>query len=177
MIGVPEPPPGLLRRVEALSRNLFPALLVVLTMIAAAGPTGLPVLVPALTLPQVVFWSIYRPAAMSPPVVFLIGLLLDLLALAPLGSGLLTLLLAHGLALHWRRVLARLGFLLLWLAFCGFAAGAAALGYVLTALLAFDLPPVAPALQQAAVTACLFPPIALVLGRVHALMLRAEDTA
>jgi rod shape-determining protein MreD len=177
MIGVPEPPPGLLRRVEALSRNLLPALLVVLAMIAAAGPTGLPVLVAALTLPQVVFWSIYRPAAMSPPVVFLIGLLLDLLALAPLGSGLLTLLLAHGLALRWRRILARLGFLLLWLAFCGFAAGAAALGYVLTALLAFDLPPVAPALQQAAVTACLFPPIALVLGRVHALMLRAEDTA
>lgn len=177
MIGVPEPPPGLLRRVEALARNLLPAILAVLTMIAAAGPTGLPVLVPALALAQVVFWSIYRPAAMAPPAVFLLGLLLDLLALAPLGTGLLTLLLAHGVALRWRRVLARHGFLLLWLGFCGFAVGAAALSYLLTALLAFELPPLAPALQLAAVTSCLFPPIALLLGRVHALMLRAEETA
>ncbi|WP_237217209.1 rod shape-determining protein MreD [Falsiroseomonas oryziterrae] len=177
MIGVPEPPPSLLRRVEALARNLLPGLLAVVTMIAAAGPTGLPVLAPALTLPQVVFWSIYRPAAMSPPAVFLLGLLLDLLALAPLGSGLLTLLLAHGLALRWRRFLARQGFLLLWLAFCGFAVGAAALGYVLSALLDFALPPLGPALQLAALTACVFPPIALLLGRVHALMLRAEETA
>jgi rod shape-determining protein MreD len=177
MIGVPEPPPGLLRRIEALSRNLLPALIAVLTMIVAAGPTGLPMLVPALALPQVVYWSIYRPAAMSPPMVFLLGLLLDLLALAPLGTGLLTLLLAHGLALRWRRVLVRHGFLLLWIAFGGFAAAAAALGYVLTALLAFDLPPVAPALQLAAVTACLFPPLALLLGRLHALMLRAEEPA
>jgi rod shape-determining protein MreD len=48
------------------------------------------------TLPCVVFWSVFRPGAMSPPVVFLLGLLLDLLTLAPLGTGVLTLLVAHG---------------------------------------------------------------------------------
>lgn len=175
MVGLPEPPRGPLRRIEALARLLLPPLGTAMIMVAAAGPTGVSALVPAVTLPQVVFWSLVRPGAMSPPAVFLLGLLLDLLTLAPLGTGVVTLLVAHGLAVAWRRFLLRQGFLLIWVAFCGFAAGAAALGYALTALLAFTLPPVTPALHQAALTAGLYPPFAFLLGRLHQVMLRAEE--
>ena len=42
---------------------------------------------------------------MPPPVVFVLGLLADLLGLAPLGCNVLTLLVMHGLAVQWRRVL------------------------------------------------------------------------
>ena len=177
MVGRHEPSPGLLRRVEAFARALLPAFGAALTMAAGAGPTGLPALVPAVALPQVVFWSVFRPGAMSPPAAFVVGLLLDLLTLAPLGTGALTMLVAHGLAVAWRRFLARQGFFMAWLAFCGFAIGAAAMGYVLAALLSFSLPPVGPALHQAVLTACLYPAFALALGRLHAMMLRAEDTA
>lgn len=175
MVGRPEPSPGLVRRIEGMVRAALPTLGAAFLMVVAAGPTGVPALVPAVALPQVVFWSLFRPGAMPAPAVFLLGLLLDLLTLAPLGTGLVTLLLAHGLAMGWRRVVVRLSFLGVWLVFCGFAAGAAVLGYVLTALLAFTLPPPAPALHQALLTAGLYPLFALVLGRLHAMMLRAEE--
>lgn len=176
MVGRPEPSPGLLRRLDDVARAALPALVTAFLMIIAAGPTGVPALVPAVALPSVVFWSMARPGAMSPPAVFLLGLLQDLLTLAPLGSGIVTLLVAHGLAATWRRSLAGTGFLLGWLVFCGFAASAAALGLCLTAALDWTLPPVAPALHQAVLTASLYPVFALTLSRLHAVMLRAEET-
>ncbi|WP_137178009.1 rod shape-determining protein MreD [Roseomonas sp. AR75] len=175
MVGRRQPSPGLLRRVEAIARSLLPSLFVALAMVVAAGPTGVAALVPAVTLPQVVFWSVFRPGAMPAAAVFLLGLLQDLLSLAPLGTGVLTLLVAHGLAITWRRVLARQSFLAVWICFCGFALGAAALGYLLTALMSLSLPPPAPMLYQAALTAGLYPAFAFLLGRLQAMMLRAEE--
>ena len=106
----------------------------------------------ALTLASVFFWSLFRPAAMPPPAVFLLGLLMDLLGLAPLGTGIITLLIVHGVALRWRRAMVPQGFLLVWLAFIGVAAGAAALGWALGSLLAFRLlPPLAGAVPVRAV--------------------------
>lgn len=176
MVGRPEPSPGLLRRLDDLARASLPFLTTAFLMILAAGPTGVPALVSATALPCVVFWTVFRPGAMSPPVVFLLGLLQDLLSLAPLGSGIVTLLVAHGLALTVRRSLARRGFLFGWLVFCGFAIGASFFGVVLTALLNWVLPPVGPALQQAALTVGLYPLFALVLSRLHVMMQRAEET-
>lgn len=175
MVGRPEPSPGLLRRLDDLARGALPGFATALLMVVAAGPTGVPALVAATVLPCVVFWSIFRPGAMSPPVVFLLGLLHDLLTLAPLGTGIVTLLVAHGLAVSWGRFLARQSFLFVWLCFLGFAAGAAALGYVLTGLLNWLVPPLAPALHQAALTAGMYPLFAFVLTRVHRMMLRAEE--
>jgi rod shape-determining protein MreD len=168
---------GLLRQAEALARMAVPAFYTAVAMVLAAAPTGVPGLVAAVALPQVVFWSVFRPGAMSPPVAFALGLLLDLLTFAPLGGGILTLLLAHGLAVASRRVLARQGGLLAWAAFIGFAAGAAAFGWLLMAVLSLSLPPVVPALHQAVLTAALWPAFAFILGRMHAMMLRAEEAA
>ena len=124
-------------------------------------------LLPAVTLGCVYFWSLFRPASMPPPVVFLIGLLFDLLGYVPIGVGVLTLLIVHGFALRWRLILTRQGFLAVWLAFAGFAAAAAALGWALTALLTVRLLPVAPALFQAVLTAALYPALATLFIRAH----------
>lgn len=175
-VGRPEPSPGLLRRLDALARAILPAMVTAVLLVLAAGPTGIPGLVPATALPCIVFWSVFRPAAMPPPAVFLLGVLQDLLTLSPLGIGVVTLLVAHGLAVAWRRFLARQSFLFVWLAFCGFAIGTAALGWALTALLSWNLPALPPAFHQAAVTAGLYPAFAFLLGRAHAIMRRAEDT-
>ncbi len=64
-------------------------------------------------------------------------------------------------------MLTRQGFLSVWLAFAGFAAGAAALGWVLTAVLVFRLLPVGPALFQAVLTAALYPALAVLFIRAH----------
>lgn len=175
MVGRKEPSPGLLRRLDDIARATFPAIGTALLMVLAAGPSGVPGLVPAAALPCIIFWSVFRPGAMPPPAVFLLGLLQDLLTMAPLGTGVVTLLLVHGMAVAWRRFLVRQSFMFVWLAFCGFSAGTALLGWLLTALLAWDLPAPAPALHQAGLAAGLYPAFAFVLSRIHGIMRRAED--
>ena len=102
------------RRLDVAARHAFPAGCTILLMLLIETPFGIAdqaTLLPAVTLVCVYFWSLFRPAAMPPPVVFLIGLLFDLLGYLPLGVGPLTLLVVHGFALRWRPVLTRAGFL------------------------------------------------------------------
>jgi len=158
------------RRLDIAARHAFPAACTILLMLVTQTPLGITdqyALLPAVTLACVYFWSLFRPAAMPPPVVFVLGLLLDLLGYLPVGVGILTLLVVHGLALRWRRILTRLGFLPVWLAFAGFSIGAAALGWVLIAALSFRLVPVAPALFQAVLTAALYPALAILFVQAH----------
>ncbi len=176
MKGRPAPASGLLRQIDALARAVLPSGLTALLMILAAVPVGVPGLVPAVALPCVFFWSVFRPATLPPPAVFGLGLLQDLLTAAPLGAGVLVLLVVHGLAARWRRLLVKQSFLVVWLAFCGFTAGAAALGGALNAVLGWHALPLAPGLWQASMTAGLYPALAWLLTRVHESMLQAETT-
>lgn len=173
--GRPAPAPGLLRRLDAFARLAFPGFSTAFLMVLAAAPVSLPSPVFAVTLPCVAFWSVFRPAAMMPPIVFLLGLLMDLLTLAPLGSGVLVLLVLQAVALRFRRFLVKQSFLAVWLAFCLAAFGAAALYWGLQSLLSLRLPPMAPALHAALFACGLYPVIALGLTRAHEAMLQAEN--
>jgi rod shape-determining protein MreD len=104
---------------------------------------------------------------MPPPVVFAIGVLFDLLGYLPIGVGVLTLLIVHGVALYLRPLLTRLGFLPVWLAFGAIAIGASALDWALTALITFRLLPLAPAVFEAVLTAALYPALAVLFIRAH----------
>lgn len=168
---------GLLRRLDAVARAAFPAVGTALLMVLTSAPVGLPSALPAVALACVFFWSVFRPGAMGPPACFLLGLLQDLLGFAPLGVGILTLLLAHGVALRIRRFLVRQSFWVVWLAYAGVAAAAAALGFVLQAVLSWRLPALAPALVQFALSAGFYPAIVALLTGLHKAMRRAEDRA
>ncbi len=174
--GRKEPPPGLAARLDSLGRAAFPGCSTAVLMVLAHAPVGLPPAVAAITLPAVFFWSVFRPGAMAPPVVFTLGLLLDLLTLAPLGSGIVALLLVHGCALRWRRFIARQSFLTVWLIFCAFALGAASLLWALQALLSLSAPPFAPALDMSVLAAGLYPAMAHLMTRAHEAMRRGELT-
>jgi rod shape-determining protein MreD len=133
-------------------------------------PLGLPgqaQLLPALALGQVVFWSVFRPVAMTAPVVFAIGLFTDLAGLAPPGVTVFTLLLAHAVALRLRRVLSRQRFATMWLAFAGFAAAAALLDWALYSALALRPMPAGPAVFQCGLAVALYPALAALLTRAH----------
>jgi rod shape-determining protein MreD len=158
------------RRLDMAARWAFPASTTALLLLAAATPLGVPgqaELQQAVALASVFFWSLFRPAAMLPAIVFLIGLLADLLGYAPPGVGVLALLVVHGLALRWRRGLTRQGFLLVWLAFVGVAAAAATLQWALTSALTLRLLPPAAAAFEAVVAAGLYPLLATLLTRAH----------
>ena len=174
MKGRPAPAMGLLRQIDALARAAFPTGLTALLMVLAAVPVGLPGMVSAAALPCIVFWSVFRPAALPPLAVFGLGLLGDLLSFAPVGSGVLTLLVVAGLVTRWRRFLMKQSFLAVWLAYCGVALMAAALGWLLQVVLGWRLVPLAPGLCQAAMSAGLYPGLAWVMSRLHEGMSRAE---
>lgn len=165
------------RRLDLTARAGFPATSTVLAMLITQAPFGLPgqaVLLPAVTLAFVWFWSLFRPAAMPPVAVFLIGILLDLLGYLPLGVGVLTLLLAHGIAIRSRRSLSQLGFALTWLAFVPIGAGAALLNWTLVAALTLRLVPPGLALFQAALTAAVYPALAIPLAWAHRSVAEAD---
>ena len=167
------------RRLDTAARHAFPASCTIMLMLLTEVPFGIPdqaTLLPAVTLACVYFWSLFRPAAIPPPVVFLIGLLFDLLGYLPLGAGPLMLLVVHGMALRWRRVLARQGFLSVWLAFAGFAAGATVFEWTLVAVLSFHLLPLGPALFQATLTTALYPALAILFVRAHRTVADPERT-
>ncbi len=164
------PRPSLGRRLDIISRHSFPATSAVLLMLLCGLPFGFSdqaVLLPAVTVGTVYFWSLYRPAALPPPIVFLIGMLLDLLGYLPIGTGVLTLLLVHGLARRWRRWLTQQGFVMVWLALICVGSGAATLIWTLASLLSLRQMPIAPALFQATLTAALYPALSVLLIRAH----------
>ncbi len=164
------PRPSLARRLDVAARHGFPAATTALLLLAAGAPMAIPgqsELQVAVALGCVFFWSVFRPAAMPPAAVFLIGLLTDLLGFGPLGVNAVALLACHAAALRWRRELARRGFVAVWLAFVAVSAGAAALGWILACALALRLYPPAPGLLQAALGAGIYPALAVLLTWAH----------
>jgi rod shape-determining protein MreD len=164
------PRPSLWRRLDMSARFAFPAISTALLLLLFAAPLGLdfqPALQGAVAMACVFFWSLYRPASMPPLAVFLLGVLADLLAAAPLGVAVLILLLLHGTAMRWRRMLARQGFILVWLVFSTLALAAGLLEWVLTAALTFRLLPPGPALFVGVLAAGLYPLLAVPLIRAH----------
>jgi rod shape-determining protein MreD len=164
------PRPTLGRRLDVMSRSAFPLVCTLLLMLLAMAPFGFAgqsMLLPALTLPCVFFWSLFRPAAMPPPAVFLVGLFLDLLGYLPIGAGLLTLLVLHSFTVRWRRVLSRQGFALVWLTYAGMAAGSAALLWALASLLTFRLLPAGPAIFLFVLSIAVYPAIAILFTSAH----------
>lgn len=164
------PRPTIWRQLDTAARSSFPAACTVLLLLVLAAPLGIPgqaQLQPAAALACVFFWSVFRPASMPAPVVFALGLLSDLLGLGQLGVGVLTLLLAHGIAWRSRRVLAGQSFLLVWLVFIGVAACAAALAWALTSLFQLQTVSVTAALFQFGLTAGAYPLLSIVFTHAH----------
>lgn len=160
----------LLQRLDAAGRACFPGastLGLVLLLAAPLGLPGQPELQPAVLLGCVFFWSVFRPALLPPPAVFGLALLSDLLADAPIGVTVLTLLIVHGIAVRWRGALLPRGMLLLWLAFSALAASAVALGWALNSALAVRLLPPGPVAFEAALAIGLYPALAALLLRAH----------
>ncbi len=167
------------RRLDIAARLSFPACATILLMLLMEAPLGIPgqpAMLPAVAVVCVWFWSLVQPACLPPPVVFGIGLIMDMLGYLPLGVGVLTLLCCHGVAVALRRQLAQRGFALIWLAFVPIAAGAAFMIWLLVMLLTFTLLSPAPALFQAALTIAMYPALAVPLGAAQRSITNLEHT-
>ena len=158
------------RRLDIAWRYAFPAVTSFFAMLLAMAPFGFwgqAALLPAVALTCVWFWSLFRPTAMAPPVVFLIGVLLDLLGYLPLGVGAVTMLAAHGVAQRLRRFLSHQGFAMVWLIFSGVAAGVAIMSWMLVCLLTLSIIPPGPAVFHAGLAVAMYPAVAIPLALAH----------
>lgn len=166
-----QPRTSLWRRLDMLSRRSLPCLLTGLAVLLLSAPFNVPgqaELLPGIVLSSVFFWSVFRPASMSSPMVFLLGGLVDLLAFGPPGVMLLVVLLVHGVALSGRYGFARFHILVLWLVFAGVSLGATALQWGLISALSLHLVPMVAFGFQWALGVGVFPLLCVVfslLGR------------
>ncbi len=161
---------GLWHLLDTASRYALPGAQTIAVLLLLSAPLGVPgqaQLQPAWAQACVFFWSLYRPASMPAPLVFAIGLLLDLLAQAPVGIEVLVLLLIHAVALKARRGLTRSGFATVWLVFMGVALTAAVLEYLLVTVLTWRLLPAAPGAFEFGIAAGLYPFLAYYLIGLH----------
>jgi rod shape-determining protein MreD len=158
------------QRLDTASRRGFPAGSTILAMIVISAPLGLPgqaQLMPAFTLAAIFFWTLYRPASVPPPLVFLIGFLADLLGEMPLGCSVLILLLTQFLVVRGRRYLLQKGFLFVWLLFVAVAAVAAFMQWALACLMNWALYPPIAGIFQFLLSAGLYPLLATAFTQAH----------
>ncbi len=170
--------PTLWQRLDSFARALTPFVLTVLLLLVSMTPVRSPYLapvIPSIALIAVYYWSVFRPDLMPSGAVFLIGLLHDLIGVAPLGSGVLALLMVHAAVGAQRKFFATAGFGLLWLAFAVLASAAQLLIWLLSCLLIGRLVDLSPAILQVAVTLAIYPCLFWLFGRCQQLFLREAE--
>lgn len=165
------------QRLDAAARAALPACITILLMLLSEAPLGIPgqtALLPAVTLCCVWFWSVSSPDMLPAPVVFLIGLLLDLLSYLPLGVGVFTLLAVHSVALAVRPAIAAGRPIWAWVVFAAVSSVAALVIWLMTMLLTFRILSPGPAIFIAVATAALFPLLAASFAWVKRSIVRPE---
>lgn len=158
------------RWLEARARSLTPFLLTLFLLLLAAVPLHvrhLDLVGPGLALISVYYWSIHAPHLLRAPAVFLIGLVSDLLGGAPLGAGVLVLLLVHGIALSQRRLLAEAPLAVVWWGFVLLSAAAHSAAWLIAGALADATVSPRPAFFSYILSIAIYPLLAHGLARAQ----------
>lgn len=154
------PRPTLARTLDAAARAAVPFTFTLALVLFAAALAGLPgeaALRLALAMASVFAWSLLRPALLPPVLVFVLGMLCDLLGWLPLGAATLALLGVQAAARRLRPA----GLPAAWGVFLFAAGGAAALVWAAASILEVRMLPAGPALRTWAFAAFLFPLVML----------------
>ncbi|MDB5477934.1 MAG: mreD [Alphaproteobacteria bacterium] len=122
---------------RGLALDFLPVLSVALLVLVTTIPTSLP---PMTTiggiwpLIGIAYWTLSRPGSMPVTVVFLLGLLTDIVTFVPFGLHGFVFVLARMTLIRQRRFLMGQGFWVLWVAYALLAAGVYTLLFLLTSL-------------------------------------------
>lgn len=150
-------------------RGLVPGVTVLLVVVLAAMPIGVPyfsVVTPFFALIAVYFWSIYRPELLPVWAVFLFGVLQDLLTGAPVGITALVLILVWAVAVSQRRVVLGQSFGVEWAGFMLVAAGAGVFAWMVGSVYRSAFLWTDPFAVQTMLTAALYPVFSWLFAQV-----------
>lgn len=163
------------QKLELFLRHATPSLATFLLVLLSVTPLPIPsygAVAPALPMIAVYYWAVHRPDLLPFSVVFLAGLLLDILAGAPLGLHSFVFLVCQFLVVSQRRLLIGQPFLFLW---CGFAVVeilAMLLEWLAFGIYANDFQSIGRPLIGALITMALFPVVAWLLLQMQRGLLR-----
>jgi rod shape-determining protein MreD len=162
-------------RLDSIARSLSPFTLTLLLVMAGMVPLRVPdfaQIVPSMGLIAVYYWVIHRPDLMPAWVVFLLGLLLDLIGGGPLGINVLVLLVVHGAVGAQQRFFASGALMLLWLVFVPVAAGAFFLTWLFNVILIGGMIDPGAAFFQYLATVAFYPCIAWLFAQAQRAFLK-----
>lgn len=163
------------RRLRGAVAGAAPFLIAVVLAMLIAVPLQLPhvgAIAPYLTLAAVYYWAVFRPDLFGYGAAFCLGLFTDFMTGAPLGLGALVLVAVQAVSVTQRRFFLGKPFHILWWGFALIAPVAMLLTWLLASIYSGTFLAIGPVLLQAVVTVALFPAVAWILGRCHALLPR-----
>jgi rod shape-determining protein MreD len=156
--------------------SLLPVATIVFAMLLSIEPVHIPgyaAVIPAFTLTAAYHWAIYRPALLSPLMLFVIGTLQDLLTGALPGITALLLLLTYAIVLTHRRHFVNRPFPFIWAGFTLLVCGAMLFSWSLHSLLAAELIDFRSSIFRAVLTISGFPIASFLLGRTQRALMDA----
>jgi rod shape-determining protein MreD len=167
--------PTLSYQFHRLLRGSIPfwiSLVLILFSVVPLRISGFATVTPSFLMISVFYWSLHRPYLLPAPVVFLLGLIFDILTGTPMGLTSLMLLVVHGIALPQRQVFVGKAFVLSWWGFLLIGAGISILSWLVACLLELAFIPILPVLVQFGLTVLFFPLLAWCFAVVQSSMLK-----
>lgn len=162
-----------LQRLDHFARLCLPVGLTLFLVLLAITPlqiTGFAPVAPLIVLGSLYYWAVYRPHVMPLYMVFLVGLLEDILTGAPLGMNALIYLMAFGLVASQRRFLLNKSFGVVWWGFMLVAATVAGLRLLVIAAMGGMMPDPMPGLFSYFSTVAAYPFLTVLFASVHRLL-------
>ena len=159
------------RSADRILRNLLPACVTLLLVLASALPWRLPAfaeVTPALIVMAVFYWTIYRPDCLPGTATFGLGLLQDLLTGTPPGMTAFILLSVQGVVASQRSFFLSRPFLVVWWGFALVMPAVGLAGWILSSACFGAIVPPLPVVIQVVLTVLLFPVFAALFGAVRA---------
>ncbi len=163
------------QKLEQFLRHAAPSLATFLLVFLSVTPLPIPsygAVAPALPMIAIYYWATHRPDLLPFTVVFVAGLLLDILAGGPLGLHSFVFLICHFLVVTQRRLLVGQPFLFLWCGFVVVQLLATFLEWMAFGIYSNDIQSIGPALISGMITMALFPMIAWLLLQMQRGLLR-----
>lgn len=168
----------LLHKLDLAARHAAPGAVTLILVLVGVTPTNLPyysAIAPMLPLASVYYWGVHRPDLMPMWLIFLVGLLHDVLTDSPIGLHAAILLLCQWILLRQRRFLIGQPFAILWLGYAVAVIGVGILEWIGIILYDAALIPIRPLLIRLVLTIAIFPPFAWLFIQVHRGFLKAGD--
>jgi len=161
--------------VDGIGQKLVPAAFTLVLAILSVIPLGIPgyaQVTPNFVLMSIYYWTIYRPDHLPYLVVFLVGLLVDLLTFGPPGVTPFALLIVRATVLSQRKFFVGKNFPILWWGFSIVTAAVTLIIWAIGALYSGRLLDPRSFAFQAVLTAAFYPVLSLAFSRVQRVMTR-----